>query len=84
MAKKKKKKKASKKKAARRAPKGVEMLLVGSKTKAALKAHGVNVAGDAIDSLNLVVHWYLDQAAKRATNNGPRSCLGPRNPLLQG
>ena len=45
MAKKKKKKK--KKKAARRAAPKMEMLLVGSKTKAALKAHGVNVASAA-------------------------------------
>jgi histone H3/H4 len=50
-----------------------EMLLVGSKTKAALKAHGVNVAGDALDGLNGVVHWYIDQAAKRAAANGRKT-----------
>ena len=44
-------------------------LLVGSKTRAALKAQGVNVGGDALDALNMVVHWYIDQAAKRAAAN---------------
>ena len=46
-----------------------EMLLVGSKTKAALKAHGCNVGGDALGALNMVVHWYVEQAAKRAAAN---------------
>ena len=45
-----------------------EMLLVGSKTKAALKAHGCNVGGDALGALNMVVHWYVEQAAKRAAD----------------
>jgi len=54
----------------------VEMLLVGSKTKTALKAHGVNVAGDALDSLNMVVHWYLQQAAARAASNGRKTVRG--------
>ena len=67
MAKKKKKKKA----APRR--KKMEMLLVGSKTKEALKNHGVNVAGDALEGLNGVVHWYVDQAAQRAAANGRKT-----------
>ena len=46
-----------------------EMLRVGSKTKAALKAHGCNVGGDALGALNMVVHWYVEQAAKRAAAN---------------
>lgn len=46
-----------------------ESLLVGSKTKAALKANGVNVGAGALDALNEVVHWYIDQAAKRAAAN---------------
>lgn len=54
----------------------VEMLLVGSKTKAALKERGVNVAGDALDGLNMVVHWYIDQAAKRAEANGRKTVRG--------
>ena len=79
MAKKKtaKKKKTTKKKATRRAKKpAMEMLLVGSKTKAALKAYGVNVSGDALDSLNNVVYWYVDQAAKRAQANGRKTVRG--------
>lgn len=53
-----------------------EMLLVASKAKAALKAHDVNVSGDALESLNMVVHWYLDQAAKRAKANGRKTVRG--------
>jgi len=64
---KKKKKKAGKKKAAG------EMLLVGSKTKEALKGHDVNVAGDALEGLNGVVHWYIEQAAARAKANGRKT-----------
>jgi histone H3/H4 len=67
------KKKAAKKKAAKKSAAPAEMLLVGSKTKVALKAHGVNVAGDAVDGLNLVVHWYIQQAAARATANGRKT-----------
>ena len=72
------KKAAKKKSAAKRAPKKVtmEMLLVGSKTKQALKARGVNVAGDALENLNGVVHWYLEQAAKRAAANGRKTVRG--------
>ena len=68
-----KKKSAAKKKTARKKAPQVEMLLVGSKAKAALKAHGVNVASDALENLNLVVHHYIDQAAKRAEANGRKT-----------
>ena len=47
-----------------------DMLLVGSKTKEAIKAHGCNVGGDAIPALNAVVNWYIEQASKRAAANG--------------
>jgi hypothetical protein len=67
-----KKSAAKRKKAAPRKPQ-LEMLLVGSKAKAALKAHGVNVAGDALENLNLVVHWHIDQAVKRAQANGRKT-----------
>jgi len=73
MAAKKKKKRAS---GGRKKAPQVEMLLVGSKTKAALKAHGVNVAGDSLDALNMVVHWYLEQAASRASANGRKTVRG--------
>ena len=75
-----KKKTAAKKKktaAKRRAKKpAMEMLLVGSKTKAALKDHGLNVAGDALDNLNALVYHYIDQAAKRAAANGRKTVRG--------
>ena len=74
MAKRKTKSKRKKAKASRK-PK-MEMLLIGSKTKAALKSQGVNVAGDALDSLNAMVYWYLEQAAKRAAANGRKTVRG--------
>jgi histone H3/H4 len=69
-----KKKTSAKKKSAGRAKKpAMEMLLVGSKTKAALKASGMNVAGDALEGLNGLVYWYIEQAAKRAASNGRKT-----------
>ena len=53
-----------------------EMLLVGSKTKAALKAQDVNVAGDALEALNFIVYWYIDEAARRAKANGRKTVRG--------
>ena len=50
-----------------------EMLLVGSKVKAALKESGCNVAGDALDGLNAYVHWLVGQAAERASQNGRKT-----------
>ena len=83
MAKKVAKKKVAKKpakKAARKTRKApakkasvAEMLLVGSKVKAALRAHDVNVSSDAADALNGVVHYYIEQAAKRAGANGRKT-----------
>ena len=53
-----------------------ESLLVGSKTRAALKAHGVNVGAGSLEALNEVVHWYIDQAAKRAAANRRKTVRG--------
>ncbi len=53
-----------------------EMLLVGSKAKAALKEYDVNVGGDALDALNAYVHWLIEQAAKRAKENGRKTVRG--------
>ncbi len=50
-----------------------EMLLVASKTKEAIKAHDVNVAGNALDGLNAVVNRYIQQAAARAKANGRKT-----------
>ncbi len=65
----KKKTKGSKKSSAKK----TEMLLVGSKAKNALKQYNVNVAGDALEGLNDIVYWYIDQAAKRAKSNGRKT-----------
>ncbi|MFZ9001314.1 MAG: hypothetical protein ACO20H_08415 [Bacteriovoracaceae bacterium] len=50
-----------------------EMLLVGSKTKDAIKAAGLNVASDALDALNEKVHNLVKNAQDRAVNNGRKT-----------
>lgn len=50
-----------------------EMLLVGSKTKDALKKYNCNVAGDALQGLNSWVYWLIEQGAKRASANGRKT-----------
>jgi len=50
-----------------------EMLVVQSKFKDALKAHGMNVAGDASEGFNQMLHWYVGQAASRAQANGRKT-----------
>ena len=53
--------------------KKMEPIVVASKAKAILKKAGCNTAGDALDGLNGVVYWYLEQAAKRAKANGRKT-----------
>ena len=53
-----------------------ESLVVASKVKAALKAHDCNTASDAMDGLNSWIHWLLDQACKRAKENGRKTVRG--------
>ncbi len=50
-----------------------EMLLVSSKVKAMIKSAGCNTAGDALDGLNGYVGWLVEQAAKRAGENGRKT-----------
>jgi hypothetical protein len=50
-----------------------EMLLVASKVKAMIKDAGCNTAGDALEGLNLLVGWYVQQAARRASQNGRKT-----------
>ncbi|MCP5464847.1 MAG: hypothetical protein H7A33_07480 [Deltaproteobacteria bacterium] len=69
-------KKKAKKKATTTKKKSKEMLLVGSKTKDALRSAGCNVAGDALDALNEVVYWYIQQASTRAQANGRKTVRG--------
>jgi histone H3/H4 len=56
--------------------KSKEMLLVGSKTKEALKGNGkktYNVSSDALDALNEYVYWIVDQAQKKCEANGRKT-----------
>lgn len=53
--------------------KAKESLLVGSKVKALLKKGGCNTAGDALEGLNGLVYWYIEQAVKRAKSNGRKT-----------
>ena len=53
-----------------------EMLLVGSKTKEALKGSGkntLNVSGDALDALNEVIHDLVERARTRCSENGRKT-----------
>ena len=50
-----------------------EMLLVGSKVKGLIKGAGCNTAGDALDGLNGWVYWLVEQATKRAAQNGRKT-----------
>lgn len=47
--------------------------VVASKAKEFLKGHDCNVASDALEGLNSVVGWYLEQAAKRTKANGRKT-----------
>ena len=67
------KKAATKKKSTAKKASNQEMLLVGSKVKAALKSHELNVAGDALEGLNQWIYWLIDQAATRASSNGRKT-----------
>jgi hypothetical protein len=59
----------------------MDMVLVGSKVKAALRAEGVNVGEGTLDALNGMVHWYLGQAALRAKANS-RKTTRPHDVIL--
>lgn len=53
-----------------------EMLLVGSKTKEALKGTGkttFNVSSDTLEALNEHVYWLVEQAQKRCEANGRKT-----------
>jgi hypothetical protein len=59
------------KKGGGKAPKlGGEMLLVGSKVRAAISSAGLRTAGDALDGLNAAIGQLITQATKRAAANG--------------
>ena len=66
-------KKAKGKKGSGSSKKSMEMLLVSSKVKSALKESDCNVAGDALEGLNSWMYWLCEQAAKRAKANGRKT-----------
>ena len=54
----------------------LEMLLVGSKTKDAIKGDGknsLNVSGDALEALNQIVHDLVVRARSRCSENGRKT-----------
>ena len=53
--------------------KDLEVLLVGSKVKAAIKEADCNTGGDALEGLNNWVHWLIGQATSRAQANGRKT-----------
>ncbi len=50
-----------------------EMLLVASKVRQMIKDAGCNTAGDALEGLNGWVGWLIQQATKRASENGRKT-----------
>lgn len=62
--------------------KAKEMLLVGSKTKEALKGKGFNVSSDTIDAMNEYVYFLVDQAQKKCAANG-RKTIRPYDILAE-
>lgn len=50
-----------------------EMLLVGSKTKEALKSTGLNVSSEALEKLNEKVYALIKEAQERCVNNGRKT-----------
>lgn len=55
------------------AKKELEMVLIGSKTKEALKSSGLNVSGEALVALNEKVHQLIQEAQARTVANGRKT-----------
>lgn len=64
---------AKAKKSKPKAQSDLEVLLVGSKVKAAIKEADCNTGGDALEGLNAWVHWLISQATQRAAANGRKT-----------
>ena len=73
MAKKKATKKAAKKATKKTASKKRDMLLVGSKTKEALKGKNWNVSSDTMEALNARVYELVAAAQERCAANGRKT-----------
>ena len=70
------KKKATKKTAKKTTKKAKEMILVGSKTKDALKSSGLNVSAGTLEALNDKVYELIAAAQDRCANNGRKTLRG--------
>lgn len=57
-------------KKAKKASKGGEVFVVGSKVKDAIRKAGLRTAGDALDALNAEVGEVISKAVARAKSNG--------------
>ncbi|HVO31729.1 MAG TPA: hypothetical protein VMV18_13375 [bacterium] len=57
-------------KKAKKAAKGGEVFVVGSKVKDAIRKAGLRTAGDALDALNAEVGEVISKAVERAKSNG--------------
>lgn len=53
-----------------------EVIVVGSKTKDAVKSHDLNMSGDFLEALSNKTRGLIDAAAERAKANG-RKTLRP-------
>ena len=53
-----------------------EVVIVSSKMKDAIRSAGCNVAGDAVEHLNELVHHIIARAAHRAKENGRKTVRG--------
>jgi len=63
----------AKPKAKKAAKKTVEMVLVGSKCKEAIKSQGLMMSGELLPALNESVHCMIAKAAERAQANGRKT-----------
>lgn len=50
-----------------------DSLLIASKVRELIRQHSCNTAGDALDGLNGWLHFLIEQACKRAQNNGRKT-----------
>lgn len=67
------KSKTAKKKPAKKRSKSMEALYVASKVRGAIKDGGMNMAGDALEGLNQLIYWHIEQATQRAGENGRKT-----------
>ncbi len=62
--------------AKKKAKKGGEILIIGSKMKDAIRKNGCNVSSDVIDALSARVHEMITEAVNRCKENGRKTVRG--------